>query len=65
MVNVNINKTILDEKNLAKLLELKNQHVLEIVERYVNLCRPSKVTVLANPQEDAGYIREFALKNGE
>ncbi|MBI2129823.1 phosphoenolpyruvate carboxykinase (GTP) [Candidatus Woesearchaeota archaeon] len=55
----------MDEKNLAKLLELKNQHVIEIVEKYVDLCRPGKVTVLTDSEEDCDYVKELTIKNKE
>lgn len=56
---------MIDEKSLAKLKALKNSHVMEIVEKYVELCKPSKVTVLTDSKEDIDYARELALKNGE
>ncbi|MDO8741314.1 MAG: phosphoenolpyruvate carboxykinase (GTP) [Candidatus Woesearchaeota archaeon] len=62
---MNINKAILDEKNLAKLQALNNSRVLEIVEEYITLCRPRKVTVLADSEEDARYARELTIKNKE
>ena len=55
----------LDEKSLAKLQELNNNKVIGIIEKYVALCRPEKVTVLDDSKEDIAYVRELALKNGE
>ncbi|MEA2036636.1 MAG: phosphoenolpyruvate carboxykinase (GTP) [Nanoarchaeota archaeon] len=62
---MNIDKTILDEKNLKKLEELNNAKVMEIVEKYVTLCKPSKVTVLTDSKEDIDYARNLALENKE
>lgn len=62
---MDVDKTILDEKNLAKLEALDNPTVMEIVEKYVNLCKPAKITVITDSQEDIDYVRGLALKNGE
>jgi len=58
-------KLILDEGNLAKLEALKNPHVEALVERFVNLCKPAKVTVVTDCPEDIEYIRRLAIENGE
>lgn len=55
----------LDEKNLAKLQDLNNSHVAEIIEKYADLCRPKKVTVLTDSEEDLDYIRQLSIKNKE
>lgn len=62
---MNIDESVLDKENLKKLEELNNLHVLEIVEKYVKLCKPSKVTVITDSQRDIDYVREMALKNNE
>ena len=62
---MDVDKNILDEKNLAKLEELKNPRVMEIVETYVNLCKPSKVTVITDSDEEINYVRKLALNIGE
>ena len=62
---MNIDKTILDENNLKKLEELKNDKVIEIVETFVKHCKPAKVTVITDSQEDVDYVRELAIKNNE
>ena len=62
---MNIDKTILDDTNLEKLKALDNKHVMEIVEKYVNLCKPTKVTVITDEKEDIDYVRNLSIKNGE
>lgn len=62
---MDIDKTILDEGNLAKLEALDNPKVMEIVEKYVKLCKPAKVTVITDLQEDIDYVRNLALGNKE
>ncbi len=56
---------ILDDTNLDKLKALNNPKVMKVVEEYVKLCRPAKVTVITDSQEDIDYIRQLAIDNGE
>jgi len=56
---------MLDEKNRSKLAELKNEHVVKIIEEYIALCKPDKVTVLTDSPEDIQYVRDLAIANGE
>lgn len=51
--------------NLKKLQELNNPKVIEIVEKYIELCKPDKVTVLTDSEADLQYVRDLAIKNGE
>jgi len=60
-----IDKNILDEANLKKLEELNNPGVIELVEKFINHCKPAKVTVLTDSQEDIDYARQLAIKNRE
>ncbi len=59
-MRININHT-----DLKKLEELNNEHVLKIVNWTIELCKPAKVTVLTDSEEDADYVRKLAVKNGE
>jgi len=56
---------VLSKENLKKLEDLKNKHVLGIVEKYIKHCKPKKVTVITDSDEDIKYMRELALKNKE
>lgn len=58
-------ENLMDEKSKKKLEALNNPHVMKIVEKYVELCKPEKVTVLDDSEEDIAYVRELALKNKE
>ncbi len=60
-----IDKSILDEKNLKKLEELRNGHVNEIVEKYAKLCRPKKITVISDTANEINYVKEISLSNKE
>ena len=55
----------LDEKNLKKLEELNNPHIIKIVKKYIELCQPSKVTVITDEKEDIDYVRNLSLEKGE
>ena len=62
---MDIDKRVIDGKNLSKLEALNNPKVMEIVEKYVKLCKPGKVTVITDSQEDIDYVRKKALENKE
>ncbi|GAB4322781.1 MAG: phosphoenolpyruvate carboxykinase (GTP) [Promethearchaeota archaeon] len=49
----------------AKLLALKNSKVLDVVERFVKICRPAKVTVISDDEEEIAYVRRRAIELGE
>ncbi|MFX1253184.1 MAG: phosphoenolpyruvate carboxykinase (GTP) [Promethearchaeota archaeon] len=62
---MDIDKNILNEENLKKLTVLNNPSLLQVVEKFIKLCKPAKVTVITDSDEDLAYTRELALKNGE
>ena len=60
-----IDMNIIDQKNLQKLEALNNKHILEIINEFVALCKPSKVTVITDSQEDIDYVRYKSIEKGE
>ena len=62
---MDMDKNIINEKNLKKLKELNNRYVEEIVEKYAKICKPKKVTMLTDSKEDVNYIRQLALDSIE
>jgi phosphoenolpyruvate carboxykinase (GTP) len=56
---------ILDDDNRSKLEVLNNPHVIELVERFVSLCKPSKVTVVTDEPSDIAYVRQLAMDSRE
>ena len=54
MLKVN---NILDSSNFEKLSLLNNPKTLDIVEYYIDLCKPRKVTVITDSDEDIKYIK--------
>ncbi len=51
--------------NLKKLEELNNQYVINEVQKAIQLCKPEKVIVITDSEEDIAYIRDLAIANGE
>ncbi len=64
-MTIDADHKVLDAENLKKLTDLKNEFVLDIVEKYIKLCKPAKVRVLTDKKGDLDYARKLALKNGE
>jgi len=55
----------LDELNRKKLEDLGNEHAVRKVEDAIVLCKPGKVTIVTDSDEDISYVRQKALENGE
>ncbi|MFC1803981.1 phosphoenolpyruvate carboxykinase (GTP) [Thermoproteota archaeon] len=55
----------LDRENLDKIKVLNNKYVEEQVERFLNLCKPAKTTVVTDDQKDIDSIRQLAITNKE
>ncbi|MEQ8186676.1 MAG: phosphoenolpyruvate carboxykinase (GTP) [Candidatus Eremiobacterota bacterium] len=58
-------KNRIGENNFNKLSELKNEHLMSFVEKYVTLCNPDRVFVCNDSPEDVNYIRKAAISNKE
>jgi len=56
---------VLSKEDLAKLNALKNRNVVDLVKRYVDLCKPAKVSVITDDPKDIAYIRQLALDRRE
>ncbi|MBD3187319.1 phosphoenolpyruvate carboxykinase (GTP) [Candidatus Bathyarchaeota archaeon] len=55
----------INDKELEKLKALNNQHVIDIMNEYVSLLKPEKVTVITDDDEDIAYVRQRAIDLGE
>jgi phosphoenolpyruvate carboxykinase (GTP) len=60
-----LDMNIIDQENLAKLEAVNNEHVLKIVNEFVALCKPDKVTVITDSQDDIDYVRQRSIEVGE
>ncbi len=45
--------------------QIGNAELQQFIANYVELCKPDKVFVCTDSDEDIEYIRELAIKNGE
>jgi phosphoenolpyruvate carboxykinase (GTP) len=57
--------SIISKEDYEKLYALNNEHVLSIIHDFVDLCKPSKVTVITDSEEDIRYVREKCIEIGE
>ena len=64
-LSIDIDSDVIDQESLNKLYTLNNEHVLKIVNEFVSRCKPSKVTVITDSQEDIDYVRQRAIEIGE
>jgi len=55
----------IDEESLTKLKALNNPHVMEQVQRFLDLCKPAKAIVFDDTQEDVKRVRQLAIDLGE
>ncbi len=62
---MNIDSSVLSAENLKKIEYLGNTHAERIIEEYVNLCKPERVTVITDDPKDIAYIRARAVELGE
>ena len=50
-----------DEKNLDKLKQVNNKHLIEFIAKFVDLLGPDSIFVCDGSDADYAYIREKAL----
>ena len=62
---MNIDRRVLNENDLMKITYLENIHIENIIEEFVTLCKPERVTLITDRQEDIDYIRRRAVELGE
>ncbi|MCB9359359.1 phosphoenolpyruvate carboxykinase (GTP) [Candidatus Woesearchaeota archaeon] len=55
----------IDSENMKKLEALNNPKAISIVNEWVEICKPAKVTVLTDSKEDQEYIRNAAVEKNE
>ncbi len=54
-----------DQKSYEKLMQLNNPKLHSFIAKYVKHCNPASVFVCTDAEEDAEYIRNKAIENGE
>ncbi len=55
----------LSRENREKLDYLKNNYVNDFIKMAVELCKPERVKVITDANEDITYVRKLALETGE
>ena len=60
-----VDKDLISQDDVEKLFNLKNEHVLKIIKQFVDLCKPSKVTVISDSKEDIEYVRQKTIAINE
>nr|MDO8111388.1 phosphoenolpyruvate carboxykinase (GTP) [Candidatus Sigynarchaeota archaeon] len=58
-------KTKFDKESLSKLAALKNDALIEFLNKYITLFNPDSVFVCDGSEKDVNFIRSEALKNNE
>jgi len=56
---------LLEGANISKLTALNNPKVISQIKRFINLCKPAKVTVVTDSQDEIEYIRRLSQTNEE
>jgi len=56
-----LSDVLLRGDSLRKLVTLRNPHVLKQVREFIDLCKPSRVTVITDDPEEIEYVRKLAL----
>jgi len=56
-----INNALLTQKDVEKLYALQNEHILKIVKKFIDLCKPSKISVISDSKEDIEYVKQKSI----
>jgi phosphoenolpyruvate carboxykinase (GTP) len=56
-----INNALITQKDVEKLFALKNEHILKIIKQFVDLCKPSKVSVISDSKKDIEYVKQKSI----
>ncbi|NPD89167.1 MAG: phosphoenolpyruvate carboxykinase (GTP) [Asgard group archaeon] len=55
----------LDEKDKEKIDALNNPKAVKVIDRFLKICKPAKVVVIDDTQEDINYVRQLSIDLGE
>ncbi|MFH1053859.1 MAG: phosphoenolpyruvate carboxykinase (GTP) [Candidatus Woesearchaeota archaeon] len=55
----------IDKENRKKLEALNNPKAIEIINHYIDLCKPDKVTVITDSKKEKNWLRKKAVEAGE
>ena len=60
-----LQKGLMTNIDIEKLISLNNIHVLTITSNFIDLCKPSKVSVISDSKDDIDYVRNRTINVGE
>ena len=55
------NNALITQKDVEKLFALQNEHILKIIKQFVDLCKPSKVSVISDSKKDIEYVKQKSI----
>jgi phosphoenolpyruvate carboxykinase (GTP) len=56
-----LQRGLMTTHDLEKLNALQNRHVIDIISNFIDLCKPSKIKVISDSEEDINYVRENTI----
>ncbi len=60
-----VKQGILSQLDFEKLIDLNNERAISIIEKFVNICKPEKLTVISDSQEDIDYVKTKVVEINE
>ncbi|MHA1732774.1 MAG: phosphoenolpyruvate carboxykinase (GTP) [Promethearchaeota archaeon] len=55
----------MSEEDYEKLVAVNNLKVMKVVKKFVELCKPARVTVITDDPDEIAYVRKRAVELGE
>ena len=55
------NNALITQKDVEKLFALQNEHILKIIKQFVDLCKPSKISVISDSKKDIEYVKQKSI----
>ncbi len=60
-----VKQGILSQLDFEKLIDLNNERAISIIEKFVNICKPEKLMVISDSQEDIDYVKTKVVEINE
>ena len=55
------NNALITQRDVEKLFALQNEHILKIIKQFVDLCKPSKISVISDSKKDIEYVKQKSI----
>ena len=59
---MDIDKSVLDDIQRKKIMDLGNQKVNNVIEQYNTHLKPAKITIITDSDGDIEYIKKLSLQ---